>query len=83
MTYASSAKQANIASAWVHPKKSANANTVSYMDKAEFLTTCKTYQIMAKMQFNCPHCGRFFDRDVVALAKHIGEEHDVDRRSLQ
>ena len=38
---------------------------------------------MPKMQFSCPHCGRFFDRDVIGLARHIGREHDRDHQNLQ
>lgn len=38
---------------------------------------------MPEMRFSCPHCGRFFDRDVIGLARHIGREHDRGRQNLQ
>lgn len=32
-----------------------------------------------KMQFSCTLCGKFFGRDIMGLARHIGSEHDPDR----
>lgn len=35
------------------------------------------------MRFICPYCDRPFGRDVIALARHIGREHDQKRQKLQ